>query len=301
MGTYIARDGTRRDVELAYDVFGTGGRPLILIMGIGAQRVLWDSEMCELFVDAGFHVVRFDHRDIGQSTHLDARVPPPGPTLVRGMFKLDVPAPYTLSDMAHDVIGLCDSLGIDRAHMVGMSMGGMIGQHLALEHGKRVRSLTAVMTTPGGRRYMPEPAALRALFAPPPKSAEEAGLHIERLFSVIGSKAWPVDSERLRARGAEVFERGMNPRGFLRHFAAVLASGDRRPKLRDVRVPTLVIHGSCDPMFPLRAGRRLANLIPQATWLPIAGMGHDMPMPLWPTLVSAIARHAERAEARATN
>src|SRR5690606_30071091 len=115
------------------------------------------------------------HRDIGHSTHLDARVPPPMPTLVRGMFKLDVAAPYSLSDMAHDVIGLIDALGIDRAHMMGISMGGMIGQHLALEHGERVRSLTAVMTTPGGRRYMPEPAALRALFAPAPKTPEEAG------------------------------------------------------------------------------------------------------------------------------
>lgn len=299
VNSYVARDGSPREVELAYDVFGTGGRPLVLVMGIGAQRLLWDAALCEMFVDAGFHVVRFDHRDIGQSTHLDTRVPPPGPTLVRGILKLDVPAPYTLSDMAHDVIGLCDALGIDRAHVVGMSMGGMIGQHLALEHGERLRSLTAVMTTPGGRRYMPEPAALRALFAPPPKTAEEAGIHLERLFSTIGSKAWPVDRERLRVLGAEVHARGMNPRGFLRHFAAVLASGDRRPKLPACRVPTLVVHGSCDPMFPLRAGRRLASLIPEATWLPIAGMGHDLPTPLWPTLVSAIARHAERAEARA--
>jgi pimeloyl-ACP methyl ester carboxylesterase len=300
VSSYLARDGSRKDVELAYDVFGTSGRPLILIMGIGAQRILWDAPMCELFVDAGFHVVRFDHRDIGQSTHLQAKVPPPIPTLLRGLIKLDVPAPYTLSDMAHDVIGLKRALGIDRAHMVGISMGGMIGQHLALEHGEHVSSLTAIMTSPGGRRYMPEPQALRALFAPAPRTPEEAGEHVERLFKVIGSKAWPVDGDRLRTLGAEAHARGMNPRGFLRHFAAVLASGDRRGKLPDVRVPTLVIHGSRDPMFPLRAGRRLAHLIPHATWLPITGMGHDMPMPLWPTLVAAIARHAERADARAT-
>jgi pimeloyl-ACP methyl ester carboxylesterase len=299
VGSYAARDGTMKDIELAYDVFGTRGRPLILIMGIGAQRIFWDVGMCEQLVDAGFHVVRFDHRDIGQSTRLDTRVPPPMPVLLRGMFKLDVSAPYSLSDMAHDVIGLVEGLGIDAAHVVGVSMGGMIGQHLALEHGERVRSLTAIMTSPGGRRYMPEPYALRALFAPAPKTAEEAGLHIERLFTLIGSKAWTPDVERLRALGAEAHARGMNPRGFLRHFAAVMASGDRRPKLSDVRVPTLVIHGSRDPMFPLSAGRRLANLIPGATWLPIQGMGHDMPAPLWPTLVAAIGRHAERADARA--
>ncbi len=301
VGTYAARDGSTKDVELAYDVFGTRGRPLVLIMGIGAQRIFWDVEMCELFVDAGFHVVRFDHRDIGQSTKLDAHVPPPMPTLLRGMAKVTVPAPYSLSDMAHDVIGLIQGLGWNDAHVVGVSMGGMIAQHLALEHADRIRSATCIMTTPGGRRYMPEPYALRALFAPAPKSADEAGLHVEKLFTTIGSKAWPHDIDRLRAIGAEAYARGMNPRGFLRHFAAVMASGDRRPQLKVVEnhVPTLVIHGSRDPMFPLSAGRRLAQLM-HGTWLPIAGMGHDMPAPLWPTLVAAITRHAERADARAT-
>jgi pimeloyl-ACP methyl ester carboxylesterase len=299
VGSYTTRKGETADVELAYDLFGTCGTPLVLIMGIGAQRIFWDNALCEQFVDAGFHVVRFDHRDIGQSTKLDTHVPPPMKTLLRGMAKLSVTAPYSLSDMAHDVIGLIDGLGWRDAHVIGVSMGGMIGQHLALEHASRVRSLTTIMTTPGGRRYMPEPYALRALFAPAPRSAEEAGLHVEKLFSLIGSPAWPHDGDRLRAIGAEAHARGMNPRGFLRHFAAVMASGDRRERLRDVKVPTLVIHGSKDPMFPLRAGRKIAELT-NGTWLPIAGMGHDMPAPLWPTLVAAIRRHAERADSRAT-
>jgi pimeloyl-ACP methyl ester carboxylesterase len=299
VGSYTARDGSTKDVELAYDVFGTSGRPLVLIMGIGAQRIFWDIELCELFVDAGFHVVRFDHRDIGQSTKLDAQVPPPMPTLLRSLVKLPVAAPYTLSDMAHDVIALIRGLGWEDAHMVGVSMGGMIAQHLALEHPDRTRSMTAIMTTPGGRRYMPEPFALRALFAPAPKNAEEAGRHLEKMFTLIGSKAWPHDIDRLHQLGAESYARGMNPRGFLRHFGAVMASGDRRDRLRDVHVPTLVIHGSKDPMFPLSAARKLAELT-HGTFLPIAGMGHDMPAPLWPTLVSAIGRHAERADARAT-
>ncbi|HEX5064052.1 MAG TPA: alpha/beta hydrolase [Kofleriaceae bacterium] len=299
VASYTARDGSTKDVEIAYDVFGTRGKPLVLIMGIGAQRIFWDNAMCEQFVDAGFQVVRFDHRDIGHSTKLDAKVPPPMKTLIRGMAKVSVDAPYDLSDMAHDVIQLIKGLGWQDAHMVGVSMGGMIGQHLAMEHGDRVRSLTTIMTTPGGRRYMPEPYALRALFAPAPKNAEEAGLHVDKLFSLIGSKAWPHDGERLRAIGMEAHARGMNPRGFLRHFAAVMASGDRREKLRDVKVPTLVIHGSKDPMFPLSAGRKIAQLT-HGTWLPIAGMGHDMPEPLWPTIVAAIRRHAERADSRAT-
>ncbi|MBA3391935.1 MAG: alpha/beta fold hydrolase [Deltaproteobacteria bacterium] len=284
------------EIELAYDLFGDRGMPLVLIMGIGAQRVFWDDALCELFVDAGFHVVRFDHRDIGESSRVDAPVPDPRKALLRRMVGAPVQAPYTLSHMAGDVAGLVEQLGFGSAHVVGVSLGGMVAQHLAIERPERVRSLTSIMSTPGGRRYLPKPSALRALFAPAPKTAIEAGLHAERVFTVLGSTAWPIDAERLREIGALAYTRGMSPRGFLRHFAAVLASGDRKAKLRDVKAPTLVIHGSCDPMFPLRAGRDLANLVPDATWLPIAGMGHDLPRPLWPTLVAAIKRHAQRAE-----
>lgn len=287
-------------VELAYDLFGdpARGRPLVLIMGIGAQRVLWDDAFCEQLAARGFCVARFDHRDVGESTRVEAPVPDPRRVLIRRMFGARVDAPYTLSDMAGDVAGLIDTLGFGTAHVVGMSLGGMVGQHLAIEHPARVRSLVSIMSSPGARRYLPEPRALRALFQPPPESAEQAGRHIEQLFRTIGSTAWPIDGERLRRIGERAFARGLSPSGFLRHFAAVLASGDRRARLRHVQVPTLVIHGSRDPMFPIRAGRDLANLMPDATWLPITGMGHDLPPPLWPTLVAAIARHAERADAR---
>jgi len=291
---------TSDGIELAYDVFGApGGKPLVLIMGIGAQRIFWDDEMCEQFVAAGFQVVRFDHRDIGESTLLDAPVPDPRKLLVRRMLGRPITtAPYTLSHMAADVAALIDHLGFGSAHIVGASLGGMVGQHLAIEHPEKVRSLTSIMSTPGGRRYLPAPRAFRALFSPRPRSQVEAGRHVEALFAAIGSPAWPIDGARLRAIGELSFQRGMSPRGFMRHFAAVLASGDRKMKLRAVTVPTLVIHGSRDPMFPLRAGRDMARMVPNATWLPIAGMGHDLPPPLWPTLVSAIARHAARAESR---
>lgn len=287
-------------VELAYDVFGPSHhRPLVLIMGIGAQRIFWDEAMCEQFVDGGFRVIRFDHRDIGESTHLDnERVPDPRKLLARRLVGASITAPYTLSTMATDVANLIAHLGLEAAHVVGASLGGMVGQHLAIEHPQRVRSLTSIMSTPGSRRYLPEARALRALFAPRPRTAEESGENIEALFTAIGSTAWPIDSARLRAIGALAFERGLNARGFLRHFAAVLASGDRATKLRACNVPTLVIHGSRDPMFPLRAGRDMARMCPNATWLPIAGMGHDLPAPLWPVLVRAIARHADRAESR---
>ena len=287
------------EIELAYDVFGTHGRPLVLIMGIGAQRVFWDEALCRQFVAAGFRVVRFDHRDIGESTRLDAAVPRPGRALVQRLVGTNVAAPYTLSDMATDVAGLIDALGFGAAHVVGASLGGMVGQHLAIEHAARVRSLVSIMSSPGARRYLPEPRALRALFAPAPRTPEAAGRRVVQTFDAIGSTAWPREGERVRLRaiGELAFSRGLSPRGFLRQFAAVLASGDRRPKLRTVDVPTLVIHGSRDPMFPVAAGRDLVRIMPRATWLPIAGMGHDLPSPLWPVLVAAIARHAERADA----
>jgi len=291
-----ARVGT---VELAYDRFGTTGRPLVLIMGIGAQRVMWDDELCRMFVEAGFQLVRFDHRDIGESSRLDdLAVPRPGRALAKRLFGARVEAPYTLSDMATDVAGLIDELGFGSAHVVGASLGGMVAQHLAIEHPHRVRSLVSIMSTHGARRYLPQPRALRALFRPIPRTKEQAAEHMVQVFETIGSDAWPRDVTRARLRRAAelAFARGVSPRGFLRHFAAVLASGDRRPRLTNVPVPTLVIHGSRDPMFPLSAGRDMSRLMPDATWLPISGMGHDIPEALWPVVVSAVTRHAARAE-----
>jgi pimeloyl-ACP methyl ester carboxylesterase len=265
-------------------------------MGIGAQRIFWSEALCEQFVAAGFQVVRFDHRDIGQSTRLEAPTPKPLPLLARTVVGLPVAAPYSLSDMANDVVGLLEHLGWASAHVVGASLGGMVAQHLALEHPSRVRSITTIMTTPGGRRYMPKPRAFRALFAKPPKNPDEAGAHVAKMFATIGSTAWPTDVARLTHMGALAYERGLSPRGFLRQFAGVLMSGDRRPKLSAVTTPTLVIHGSSDPMFPLAAGRKIATSVQHGTWLPIAGMGHDLPTELWPTLVRAIAKHARTAE-----
>ena len=298
--TRSGRANVAPDIEIAYDVFGTSGRPLVLIMGIGAQRCFWDDDLCRQFADAGFHVARFDHRDIGESSRLDMPVPKPGRAIALRMLGIVPRAPYTLSDMANDVASLIRSIGFDGAHVVGTSLGGMVAQHLAIEHPDVVRSLTSIMSTPGGRRYLPQPHALKALFMPPPKTAEEAGRSVERLFRVIGSTAWEPDGARLRGIGELAHTRGISPSGFLRHFAAALGTADRRSKLRATQVPTLVIHGSRDPMFPMRAGRDLVKMMPHATWLPITGMGHDLPSPMWPVFVSAIARHAERADSRAT-
>jgi pimeloyl-ACP methyl ester carboxylesterase len=289
------------EVELAYDVFGESGRPLLLIMGIGAQRCFWDDTMCQALVGAGFQAVRFDHRDIGESSRLDgAAVPRPGKMLALRMLGRVPTPPYSLSDMASDAAQLIRHLGWPSAHVVGTSMGGMIGQQLAVDRPEVVRSLTSIMSTPGGRRYLPKPFALKALFMTPPKNAEEAGLSVDNFFRTVGGYGYPHDSDRLRAIGQLSHQRGVNPRGFLRHFAAIMGTADRRPAMASSRVPTLVIHGTSDPLIPPSAGRATARLIPGATWLPISGKGHGLPSAVWPTVVSAIARHAERADARAT-
>jgi pimeloyl-ACP methyl ester carboxylesterase len=283
-------------IELAYDVFGDG-EPLLLIMGIGAQRIFWDDEFCRMLAARGFQVIRFDHRDVGQSSKIDERAPRPTSLLWRRLLGRPIAAPYTLSDMAADAIGLLDHLKLSSAHVVGISMGGMIAQHLAIEHPERVRSLVSIASTPGSRRYLPEPSALRALFRRRPRTVKEAGEAIAYTFGIIGSSAWPSDPSRLRRLGEESFRRGSNPAGFFRHFAALLASGDRVAKLAKVTAPALIIHGTLDPLIPLRAGRATARAIPGARFMPVAGMAHDLPQPLWPMFVEAIATNAARRRA----
>jgi pimeloyl-ACP methyl ester carboxylesterase len=286
------------DVELEYEVRGAG-TPLVLVMGIGAQLIFWDEGLVDRFVDAGYQVIRFDHRDVGLSTRLDhLPVPRPGPVVVRSLVGLPVAAPYTLSDMAADVVGLLDHLGIERAHVIGASMGGMVGQHLALEHPARVRSLTSIMSTTGQRplhpRLQPKPAALRALFGPTPRSEAQAEESLVRTFRAIGTLDGVFDREdeaRLRELGRRAFLRGMSPRGFLRHFAAIAASGDRTVRLRRLTTPTLVLHGAQDPLIRVAAGRATAQAIPGARYVEIDGMAHFMPASLWPRISDEIVAH----------
>lgn len=285
-------------VELEYEVRGEG-EPLVLVMGIGAQMIFWDDALIDRFVEAGFRTIRFDHRDIGLSSRLD-HLPVPRPLRVIGrrMLGLRVDAPYTLSDMARDVVGLMDHLAIDRAHVVGVSMGGMVVQHLAIEHPSRVRTMTSIMSTTGaiGLKYT-SPRALKALLGPRPRSADEAAENIVKTFRVIGATASgdPAEEARLRAIGRQAFERGISPRGFLRHLAAIAASGDRTKRLGGVRTPTLVIHGATDPLIKPAAGRATAAAIPGARYLEIPDMAHHMPRARWPEITGAIVEHAKRA------
>ena len=285
---------TVHDLELAYDDVGSGP-PVVLIMGIGAQRILWPDSLLDRLAEHGFRAIRFDNRDIGESTRLtDEPVPPVLGSLIAALAKRPVRAPYNLSDMARDTVGLLDALGLPQAHVVGASMGGMIGQHMAIEHPQRVASLTSIMSGPGSVRHMiGKPRALRALLRPPPRTREEAQRNVVQLFSAIGGTL-PRDEEGLRRYAGLAFDRGLHPAGFARQWAAIMASGSRLPALREVQVPTLVVHGTVDPLVPPRAGKATADAIPNAELLWVDGMGHDLAPGALDVIVPRMVAHMER-------
>ena len=284
-------------ISLEYDTFGDpSAPPVLLIMGLGAQMILWDEEFCADLARRGRHVVRFDNRDCGRSTRLDHLGVPDMSALISAVLSgAPASAPYLLSDMADDTTGLLDGLGIGSAHVVGASMGGMIAQTLALRSPDRVRTLTSIMSSTG-RPGLPGPtgAAQQVLFTPPPTDREGAIEHGLRTWRTIGSPGFPFDEDGVRARMERAFERGLSPLGTARQFAAILASGGRHDALRELRVPTLVIHGEADPLVPIDCGRDTAACIPGSDLLVVEGMGHDLPRAAWPLLLDAIERHTAR-------
>ena len=290
MSEQIARSN---GIEIAYESIGDpAGQPLVMIMGLGTQLIHWDIELCELLAARGFHVIRFDNRDAGHSTKVDA----PVPNVRRAMLGLRVDAPYLLRDMAEDAAGLLDHLGLPAAHVVGASMGGMIGQTLAIEHSERVLSLTSIMSTTGERSVgRPKLRMMGLLMRRAPREKEAFVEHFVGVFRAIGSRGFAFDEDRVRRHAAEAYERDNDPTGTGRQLAAILASGDRTPRLRELRVPTTVIHGRKDPLVPFRGGKATADAIPDAKLIAIPGMGHDMPREVWPQLVDAISDNAARA------
>ena len=281
-------------IEVAYDTFGDRSDPvMLLVMGLGMQLIHWDPELCRLLAGRGFHVVRFDNRDVGHSTKIESG-PPPRP--MHAMLGLGGSASYTLEDMAADTAGLLDELGAGAAHVVGASLGGMIAQTLAIARPDRVLSLASVMSTTGRRRVaMPKPRAMRALLAPPPRDRERYTEHFVRVFRAIGSPAFPRDEHQVREVAAAGYERCFYPIGTARQLVAVTASGDRTQALRGVSAPTVVIHGREDPLIPVGAGRATARAAPGAELVEIPGMGHDLPRQVWPTVVDAVVRNARRS------
>jgi pimeloyl-ACP methyl ester carboxylesterase len=291
-------------LRLDYEVRGAAeAPPLLLIMGLGMPAAMWPDEFLATLLGRGFRVVTFDNRDCGGSTRLvDAPVPNIPRAIVRALLRRKVSAPYELRDMALDAAGVLDAAGIERAHVVGVSMGGMIAQVLAALRPERVLSLTSIMSSTGNPRpriALGKPRALRALLRRPPDDpADIDGIvdHLMFLFGVIGSPGFLQDAATLRPHLERVARRGLYPEGTARQLGAILASGDRRTLLRDVTARTLVIHGASDPLVPVAAGRDTAEHIRDATLRVVDGMGHDFPPALMTQIAGWIAEHCLSGE-----
>lgn len=280
------------DVEIAYETFGRADDPaIVLVMGLGTQMIGWPDEFCEALAEAGHRVVRFDNRDVGLSTHID-REPPSLPSML-----LRSAPPYRITDMAGDAVGLVDSLGIDRFHLVGASMGGFISQTVAIRHPERIRSLTLIMTSTGSRRVgRPTASVMRRMARQkPPTTRAEAIAHTVATYEVIGSPEH-LDRDRLADLAGEAYDRGFDPSGRMRQLAAIMAQPDRTRALGQLKLPTLVVHGLNDPLVGVSGGLALAKAIPGARFVGHAGMGHDLPRSLWPALAGDILALVDRAE-----
>jgi pimeloyl-ACP methyl ester carboxylesterase len=282
-------------IELCYQTFGSpDGDPLLLVMGLGGPMTWWDPELCTMLAEAGFFVVRFDNRDTGRSSRAAGRVT--RRQLVQAFLGRGGRVPYTLSDMAGDAFGLMDHLGWDSAHIVGVSMGGMIVQTMAIDQATRVRSLTSIMSTVGRRTVgWQHPSLLPMLLANRAAGREAYVASSAKMWQLIGSPGFPLDEEEGRARAEDTFDRGVSASGVLRQMIAIINQPDRSRALAALRVPAAVVHGAADKMVHVSGGRATARAIPGAELLLIDGMGHDMPDELFETFTDVIRRTADRA------
>ncbi|MGH2955704.1 MAG: alpha/beta fold hydrolase [Solirubrobacterales bacterium] len=283
-----------RGITLCYETIGDpADPPVLLVMGLATQMIAWHDDFCEQLAGRGFHVVRFDNRDIGRSTHLDF----PPPTLSQIVRRRVRPEQYSLSEMAGDAANLLRELDLSPAHVVGASMGGMIGQVLAAEHPEQVRSLTSIMSTTGSRWHgQPALSVYKYLLRPPPRDRDGYVERAAEVFGLVGSTGFERDEAYIRERAARSYDRGYDVRAGGRQLGAVIASADRTEQLRTISVPTLVIHGSVDKMIRPSGGRATAKAIPDARLIEIEGMGHDLPRGVWPRVIDAIADHARAAD-----
>jgi pimeloyl-ACP methyl ester carboxylesterase len=301
--TVQVTDGVARlgKIEIAYDTRGSGP-PLLLVAGFGMPRAMWSDALSDTFASRGFSVVRMDNRDTGASTRLtELGVPDGKKQLLRSMLGLTVKPLYTLEDMAADCVALMKSLGHDRFHVVGASMGGMIAQTLALDHADKLLSMTSIMSTPGGRRYsFASVRGFRLIMTPPPRDPKEQLPHFVEVFRVLGGEGSTFDEERLHTLAEQLVAAKPSVAASARQFEAILDSSGRRPaRLPSIKTPTLVIHGTLDPLLPVRGSKALARLIPGAGLLLVPGMGHDFPSSKNELIVDAIAKHAKAATSTA--
>jgi pimeloyl-ACP methyl ester carboxylesterase len=288
---------TANDLELAYETFGRANdSPIVLVMGLGTQMIAWPDEMCEGLAARSHFVVRMDNRDAGGSTHLDGVSPP---RLIDVVLRRRKP-PYGIGDMAADVVGLLDGLGLADVHLVGASMGGFIAQTVALEHPGRIRSLTLIMTSTGSRIVgQARPRIYARLLTRRPVTDRSAAMDATvETFRVIGSHGYALDEEYLRDVAGRSWDRSYDPDGYRRQLAASVAQPNRRAALQRIAVPTLVIHGLHDPLVAPSGGLALAKAIPNSRFIGFSGMGHDLPRALWPEFVREIAALAAAGDRR---
>ncbi len=287
-------------IRLCYERIGPGGDRLLLVTGLAADKHYWHDDFCTALLHSGFHVARFDNRDSGRSSHLDGIKARSRRTARRDPGT----APYHLEDMAEDAAAVLDALGWASAHIVGHSLGAMIAQTLAVTHPTRVSSLTCISTTPSpdiGRLAVSTMlrlswAAPGLLTRKPPRGPAEAGEWLVRQHRVIGSPGYPIDEAWLRHLGELMYTRGgFDPEARARQAAAMLAGADRRPDLASLEVPTVVVHGQDDPLIRPAGARATADAIPGAALVLLPGMGHDLPKPLWPSIIRQIEAVADRA------
>ncbi len=290
----ISANGIGIEVD---DRGNANGEPLLLIMGLGMQLIGWPEELVQLLVSRGYRVIRFDNRDIGLSQHFDHLGVPSLPwAALRFAMRIPIQAPYGVADMAADALGVLDALGLQRVHVCGASMGGMVAQHLAAKHPARVKSLTLMMTTSGARQ-LPQPAMAvrKALMARPDGRIPDAVVaHLVRLLGIIGSPAYPSEPGRLRQRLAAMVARSWHPAGTARQLVAVAADGDRSALLPAIHAPTHILHGDADPLVPVAAAHDLQRKIAGATIDIVPGMGHDLPLPLFERYADGISANARR-------
>lgn len=285
-------------IDIIYQRLGNPGAPaVLLIMGVGGQSIHWPDAFCHALADRGLEIIRFDNRDSGLSTHMTDAPPPNLPAALAGDLSS---VSYTLSDMAADAVGLLDTLGIGKAHVVGASMGGAIAQTMAIEHPERVRSLTSMMSTTGNMSVgQPSPEALREMFGGPRAvTRDEVIQQMLRALRTIGSPGYARDENEITARTGRAYDRSHDPTATTRQAVATVASGDRTGRLRHLNVPTLVIHGLADRLCDPSGGRATAEAIPGAELVLIEGMGHDLPTGLRSQLAACIAEFVWRAERR---
>jgi len=288
-------------LTLEAETFGNPKDPaMLLIMGLGCQMIVWPEALCESLAAAGFYVVRFDNRDIGLSSKIKTgRDPQFFKNIFRSWIGLKVQAPYKLRDMALDTLGLMDALGIQRAHVVGLSMGGMIAQTLALDHPERLLSLTSIMSSSGnGRLPKASPRVqLRLVRRPRGRSREALIEHGTETWQVLASpKAVPPEADR-RALATRVVDRSVYPRGYAHQLLAILASGSRHQRLHEIKLPTLVLHGEDDPLIPVTAAYEQHKLIAGSKLEVIPAMGHDLPTQVLPRISERLVQHARSAMA----